>query len=167
MSDRPTAERPDPIRPTDDEARRLAQELIAAARFGSLAVIDPETGSPAVTRIALGTGPSGGIWTFVSGLSAHTRALQANPSAGLLVGEPGPKGDPLTHPRLSLQVEAIALPREAPDFGAMRARWLADHPKSKLYIDLPDFSFFEFRVLSGALNGGFGRAFRITPADLA
>jgi len=27
----------------------------------------------------------------------------------LLLGEPGPKGDPLTHPRLSLQVEAHAI----------------------------------------------------------
>ena len=161
------ADRPDPIRPTDAEARRLAQDLIAAARFGALGVIDPDTGSPAVTRIALGTGPAGGIWALISGLAAHTRALRANPAAGLLVGEPGAKGDPLTHPRLSLQVEAIPLPRTAPGFAAMRDRWLADHPKSRLYIDLPDFTFVEFRILSGALNGGFGRAFRLTPEDFA
>lgn len=166
MTDPDDAPRPDPIRPTDDAARALARDLIASARFGALGVIDPMTGSPAVTRIALGQGPAGGLWTLVSGLSAHTRALRATPAAGLLVGEPGPKGDPLTHPRLSLQVEAVPLPREAAGFTAMRARWLADHPKSKLYIDLPDFFFFEFRIRSGALNGGFGRAFLLDPADL-
>lgn len=167
MTDPDDAPRPDPIRPTDDAARALARGLIASARFGALGVIDPVTQSPAVTRIALGQGPEGGLWTLVSGLSAHTRALRANPAAGLLVGEPGPKGDPLTHPRLSLQVEAVPLPREAASFAPMRARWLADHPKSKLYIDLPDFTFVEFRILSGALNGGFGRAFLLGPADLA
>lgn len=166
MTQPETAPRPDPIRPTDDAARALARELIAGARYGALGVIDPVTGSPAVTRIALGPGPAGGIWTLVSGLSAHTRALRANPAAGLLVGEPGPKGDPLTHPRLSLQIEAAPLPREAEGFETMRECWLRDHPKSKLYIDLPDFSFFALRILSGALNGGFGRAFLLGPADL-
>lgn len=157
----------DPIRPTDDEARALARGLIAGARFGALGVLDPETGFPAVTRIALGAGPEGGLWTLVSGLSAHSRALRADPRAGLLVGEPGAKGDPLTHPRLSLQAEAHPLGRDDPRHPAARARWLSDHPKSKLYIDLGDFFFVEFRLLSGALNGGFGRAFRLTAADLA
>lgn len=157
----------DPIRPTDDEARALARSLIAGAHFAALGVTDPETGFPAVTRIALGSGPEGGIWTLVSGLSAHSRALRADPRASLLVGEPGPKGDPLTHPRLSLQVMAEPLAPDDPRRAAARARWLADHPKAKLYIDLPDFFFVAFRPVSGALNGGFGRAFRLTPDDLA
>lgn len=157
---------PDPIRPTDDEARALARDLIATARFGALGVIDPATGFPAVTRVALGSGPEGGLFTLVSGLSAHSRALRADPRVSLLVGEPGPKGDPLTHPRLSLQAEALPLPPADPRRDATRARWLADHPKAKLYIDLPDFFFVEFRVIAGALNGGFGRAFRLEAADL-
>ncbi|MFT3689411.1 HugZ family protein [Paenirhodobacter sp.] len=156
----------DPIRPTDDEARALARRLISGARFGALGVIDPDSGFPAVTRIALGSGPEGGLWTLVSGLSAHSRALRTDPRVGLLVGEPGAKGDPLTHPRLSLRAEAQPLNRDDPRHGAARARWLADHPKSKLYIDLGDFFFVEFRLLSGALNGGFGRAFRLDAGDL-
>jgi putative heme iron utilization protein len=160
-------DRPDPIRATDDEARALARSLIAGARFGALGVFDPESGFPAVTRIALGAGPEGGLWTLVSGLSAHSRALRADPRAGLLVGEPGPKGDPLTHPRLSLQVEARPLIRDDPRHDAARTRWLTDHPKAKLYIDLPDFFFVEFVLLRGSLNGGFARAYRLGPADLA
>lgn len=159
--------RPDPIRATDDAARALARDLIVNARFGALGVIDPETGFPAVTRIALGAGPQGGLWSLVSGLSAHSRALRADPRAGLLLGEPGPKGDPLTHPRLSLQVEARPLPHSDAGFDATRARWLADHPKARLYIDLPDFFFVEFMLLGGRLNGGFARAYRLSPADLA
>lgn len=155
-----------PIRETDDEARVLARGLIAKARFAALGVLDPDTGAPAVSRIAIGTGPEGGIWTLVSGLSAHSRALRADPRAGLLIGEPGLKGDPLTHPRLSLSVRAHPFPPEAPGLSALRAHWLAGHPKSKLYLDLPDFFFLRFEVLSGLLNGGFARAYRLTPADM-
>lgn len=167
MTDMPAAPPADPIRPTDDEARALARGLISGARFGALGVIDPETGFPAVTRIALGSGPEGGLWTLVSGLSAHARALRADPRVSVLVGEPGAKGDPLTHPRLSLQAEALPLAADDPRRAAARARWLADHPKAKIYIDLGDFFFVEFRLIGGALNGGFGRAFRLRAEDLA
>lgn len=163
----PATPSPDsPIRPTDDDARALARELIAEARFGALGTLDPGTGFPQVTRIALGQSSEGALITFVSGLSAHTRALRQDPRAGLLIGEPGTKGDPLSHPRLSLQIEARPVPRDDPRFAGLQTTWLADHPKAKLYIDLPDFIFFELRSLSAALNGGFGRAFVLTPSDL-
>ena len=155
-----------PIRKTDDAARALAQSLIANARFGALGVIDPETGFPAVSRIALGAGPEGGLFSLVSGLAAHSRALRERPHAGVMIGEPGPKGDPLTHPRLSLQIEAAPITRNHPAYEALRARWLSDHPKSKLYIDLPDFYFLRLDVLMGLLNGGFAQAYRLTKEDL-
>lgn len=156
----------DPIRSTDDEARALARALVGKARFGSLGTIDPETGHPQVTRVALGIGPGGGLYTLVSGLSAHSRALRADPRVGLLIGEPGAKGDPLTHPRLSLSARARSVSPDTAEDAGLRARWLADHPKAKLYIDLPDFFFVEFVPLGALLNGGFARAFRLTPDDL-
>ena len=155
----------DPIRETDDEARALARRLIEEARFGALAVLDPQTGFPAVSRVAVGPGPEGGLFTLISGLSAHSRALGQDPRAGLLLGEPG-KGDPLAHPRLSLQLRAHPLPDTDPRRASLRARWLADHPKAQIYIDLPDFFFVEFEILAGALNGGFARAYRLTADDL-
>lgn len=155
-----------PIRPTDDEARALARSLIANARFGALGVIDPQTGFPSVSRVVLGPGPEGGLFSLVSGLAAHSRALRADPRVSVLLGEPGPKGDPLTHPRLTLHAKAQPLAAQDPRTPALSARWLADHPKAKLYIDLPDFFFVEFRLIAGALNGGFGRAFLLTANDL-
>lgn len=159
--------RPDPVAPADDEARTLARNLIASARFGALGVIDPQTGFPAVTRIALGLGPEGGLCTLVSHLSAHSRALLADPRVSLLLGEPAAKGDPLTHPRLSLQARAHPLDPTSPQDAPLRAHWLKHHPKAKLYISLPGFFFVQFEPLSGALNGGFARAFRLSAADLA
>ena len=154
-----------PIRPTDDEARRLARALIDAARFGALATLDP-SGAPLVTRVAVGTDAEGVPVTLVSDLSAHTRAMRADPRVSLLLGEPGPKGDPLTHPRLTLQARAAFVPRDGAGHAALHARWLGAHPKSKLYIDFADFSFVRLCAIGAALNGGFGRAFDLTPADL-
>ena len=154
-----------PIRPTDDQARALARSLIDAARFGALATLDA-AGAPLVTRVAIGTDDTGTPLTLVSDLSAHTRAMRADARVSLLLGEPGTRGDPLTHPRLSVQARATFVPRNDPAHPALRARWLDTHPKSQLYIDFADFSFVRLAPTSAALNGGFGRAFDLTPADL-
>ncbi len=155
-----------PIRPTDDEARTLARTLLAEARFAALGTLDPATAAPSVTRIAFGLTPDGAPLTLLSDLSAHTRALRANPAASLLVGEPGPKGDPLTHPRLTIAARARFIARDTPDHTALRAHYLATHSKAKLYADFADFSFVRFEVSGASLNGGFGKAYDLGPADL-
>ena len=160
------ADAPSPIRPTDSDARALARRLIAEARFGALAVVHPDTGLPHVTRIAVGLDEAGQPLTLISSLSLHTRALQAEPRASLLLGEPGPKGDPLTHPRLTLDVAAAFVPR-GPDHDSLRARWLTQHPKAALYIDFADFAFARLAPSGAALNGGFGKAYVLSAADLA
>ncbi|WP_424970928.1 HugZ family protein [Dinoroseobacter sp. S76] len=160
------ADKINPIRPTDDDARRLARGLIAEARFGALGTVDPETGGPMVTRVAVGTAPDGRPLTLISELSLHTKALSADPRCSLLLGEPGPKGDPLTHPRITLQMRAGFVKNGTPAYAALREHYLTTHPKAQLYIDFTDFHFALFEVQSAALNGGFGKAFALTPTDL-
>ena len=155
-----------PIRPTDDAARRLGRDLIDGAQFGALAVLHPDTGLPFVSRVAIATAPCGHPLTLISELSLHTRALLAEPRAALLLGEPGPKGDPLTHPRITLSVTAEFVRHGTPDHAILRNHYLRQHPKAKLYIDFADFAFARLRVTRAALNGGFGKAFDLTPADL-
>jgi putative heme iron utilization protein len=144
----------------------MARALIAEARHAALGTIDPSTGAPIVTRIALGTTPEGLPLTLVSDLSAHTRALKANPAASLLLGEPGAKGDPLTHQRLTLHAGARVVVRNSAAHAGLRRHYLASHPKAKLYVDFADFSFVIFDLTGGSLNGGFGRAYELTSADL-
>ncbi len=155
-----------PIRPTDDEARALGRTLIDNARFGALGVIDPETNAPMVSRIAVGTDDTGCPVTLISDLSHHTKALRVLPSASLLLGEAGEKGDPLTHPRITLQVKADFLSRNCKAFPDLRTHYLEQHPKAKLYIDFTDFQLVHLRVTSAMLNGGFGKAFLLKPSDL-
>lgn len=156
----------DPINPTDDAARTLGQGILANARFGALAVIDPATGAPSVTRVAVVPGPDRHPISLVSDLSSHTGALRANPACSILLGEPGPRGDPLTHPRITLACRAGFIEHGGDGWAGLRAHYLGLVPKAKLYIDFGDFCFVQLAVTDSALNGGFGKAYRLTPADL-
>ena len=152
-------EKTDPFRPLDDDARAMLASLLGESH-AALAVIDPETEYPSVTRIGF-VWLKGTAFTIISSLSPHTAALNATPACGLMLGVPDPKGDPLTHQRLSLEARA-----DTADNAAWRERYLAARPKTKLYYDFADFSLMRFDIQRGLLNGGFGKAFRVTPADL-
>lgn len=156
--------RPDPTLPPDDAARAQARDLLAAARHAALAVTDARSGTPGISRIAFGLDPGGVPLALVSALAPHRAALAARPDCAFMVGEPGERGDPLTHPRLMVQARAaFADPAERP---ALRARWLAQHPKAAVYADLPDFAFVRLHPVGATLNGGFARAYRLAPHDL-
>ncbi|WVT72266.1 HugZ family protein [Sinorhizobium chiapasense] len=161
MSDKPNV-----LRDTDDEARTLARTLLRGARSGSLAAIEPESGGfPFVSRVLVGTDVDGVPVILISRLSTHTQALLADNRASLLTGEPG-KGDPLAHPRLTVQCAAEQVARDSETHVRIRERFVRRHPKSKLYVDFPDFGFFRLKPLRASLNGGFGRAYVLTAEDL-
>ena len=152
----------DPFQSVTPEARAQARSLLDAATFAALAVT--QNGAPSVTRIGLATTEGGNPLSLISQLAPHTAALEAHPRCALLVGEPGPKGDPLTHPRLTLHCTARLIPRDAPEHPDLRARYLTVRPKAGLYADFADFRFVLFDVHNALLNGGFGKAFRFDGA---
>lgn len=160
MNDKPSV-----IRDTDEAAREQARSLIQTAAHAALAVIDPETSFPSVSRVLIATDVDGTPVVLVSGLSAHTKALLKDPRASILFGEPG-KGDPLAHPRLTLRCSAERVDRQSDVHDRIRSLFLERHPKSKLYIDFPDFCFFRFAPLDASLNGGFGKAYILSSEDI-
>ena len=147
----------DPFRPTDDNARALARDLIGNAKHGALAVM--LDGEPFASRIALAPTDSG-LLTLISDLAPHTGALRKHPRASLMIGEPG-KGDPLAHPRLTLAVTARFV-----DKAELSADYLAHQPNARLYIGFADFHLVRLTPLGCLLNGGFGKAYRLSAADL-
>lgn len=92
---------------------------------------------------------SGSAWDSAAGSSAGSAVT-------------GGKGDPLTHPRLTLR----ALAERVTDGAERAALWSIHVPKAKLYIDFADFHFIRFRPLSGLLNAGFGKAYELDKKDL-
>ena len=149
----------DPFLEPDDKAVATAHQLIAGARHGALATL--RDGSPFVTRTAIAPVPPG-IFTLVSDLAPHTDALRNTPEASLLIGEPG-RGDPLAHPRITLQVHATF--EEKTD--ELIAAYLEVQPKAQLYIGFADFHLVRLTSISGLLNGGFGKAYKLGADELS
>jgi putative heme iron utilization protein len=153
------------LREVDAEAIRLARTLLRTTRHGSLAVLNATTGAPAISRVGVSTDIDGTPIILISRLAPHTAALLADGRCALLLGEPG-KGDPLAHARISIDCVAAEVDRESPEHARLRTRYLNHQPKSKLYADLGDFRFFRLEPTAASLNGGFGKAYALTPAHL-
>ena len=108
------------IRETDAEAIRLARTLLRTARYGALAVLDPQR----ARRWQAGS-QSPPIST--ARRSSWCRRCRRTPArstptraARCLLGEPG-KGDPLAHPRISIRCRARRLRARHAGAGARRA----------------------------------------------
>ena len=153
-----------PIRTTDPEARLLARAVLRGTLAGSLATLDA-SGRPFCSLVSVATDVDGTPVILVSRLSGHTRHLLADTRASLLLARTG-KGDPLAHPRITLDVEAEAITRDSARDARLRGRFLRRHPKAALYAGFPDFLFFALHIQSASLNGGFGRAYQLGPTDL-
>lgn len=144
-----------PVQPEYDaigEARRLLRTI----RAGALATLDSK-GFPFATLVNVATAHDGAPILLMSKLAAHTRNLEQRPQASILLTQTG-KGDPLAHPRLTISGN---IARDADPL--LRARFLARHPKSALYADFADFSFWRMTPTGFHLNGGFARAADFEP----
>lgn len=142
------------------DAIGLARHLLRTVRSGALATLDPEDGTPFASLVTIATDVDGTPLMLLSRLSGHTRNLLKDPRASLLFSAGG-KGDPLAHPRLTVTglVSQVTEPR-------IRERFIARHPKAKLYADFPDFGFFALAPKAGHLNGGFAKAATLTKDEL-
>jgi putative heme iron utilization protein len=145
------------------DAKSLAKELLRSATTGALATLDG--GAPFSTLVTVATDSDGRPLLLLSRLAAHTRHLEADPRASLLLARIG-RGDPLAHPRLTLNGRAERLERGGADGARARRRFLAHHPKAELYADFGDFSFWRLDPHSVHLNGGFARAAALSAADI-
>ncbi len=151
--------RPLPASEAPFDAIGLSRTLLRTIRSGALATIGAD-GIPFASLVTMATDVDGTPLMLLSRLSAHTRNLLADPRCSLLFSQGG-KGDPLAHPRLTVtgRAEQTAEPRA-------RGRFLARHPKAKLYADFPDFAFFALVPEAGHLNGGFAKAATLDRSEL-
>jgi putative heme iron utilization protein len=146
------------------DAGSLAKELLRSASSGALATLDA-SGAPFSTLTTVATDSDGRPLLLLSRLAAHTRHLEADGRASLLLARIG-RGDPLAHPRLTLSGRALRLERESAEGARARRRFLAHHPKAGLYVDFGDFAFWRLDPGSAHLNGGFARAAELPGMEL-
>lgn len=103
----------------------------------------------------------GAPFFFLSGLAVHTKNLQANAKASLLVNE---EVGGLDGGRANLFGEVLPVDDEGV-ISDLRAHYLERHPEAEQWIDFGDFAFYRMEVANIYWVGGFG-AMGWVPADV-
>lgn len=144
------------------DARREARGLLRTVRSGALATLAKD-GAPYASLVSLATLPDASPVLPLSTLAVHTQHLMADPRCSLLL-DGGGRGDPLTHPRLTLVAHAVKATEAERE--AWRTRFLRRHPKAEIYVDFGDFSFWRLDLQGARMIGGFGRIDMLTANDM-
>jgi putative heme iron utilization protein len=143
----------------------LARALLGQEPAGVLATLSVRHGgSPFTSLVPFALSPEGEPILLLSALAQHTRNLEADPRASLLVHDAAAAArDPRTAARLALvgRVRRLAGAEEQ----EARARYLARHPGSRGLLEL-DFALWRLDVEEAQLVGGFAAAGWLSPAEL-
>lgn len=143
----------DPAIPTPSHAER-ARTLVEAVRTGTLCTLAREpAGYPYGSLVTFAL--RGGDPVFlISGLAEHTRNLQGDARASLLVAE-SRAADPLANGRVTLlgRCERVSDAERA----AASEVYLGRYPDAAYYADFRDFAFWALEVSAVRYIGGYGR----------
>ncbi|MEI2385435.1 DUF2470 domain-containing protein [Breoghania sp. JC706] len=150
------------MKETDDfQPHAAARKILRNAATGALATLEPEGGAPHASLVTVATDFDGAPVLLLSDLAVHTRNLQADPRASLLLEERN-AFEPLQGARLSLggTIERVR------DDVAIRRRFLARHRDAQGYAGFRDFGFYRMEIGRGHLVAGFGRIEDLSRSDL-
>lgn len=137
---------------------REARQILRQCDFAALATQSAKLpGYPFVSHVPLALDGAGRPMLLFSRLAEHSRNLEADPRASLMVSVPG--DDPQVQPRLTLMGDLRPAEVEA----ASRERYLRYHPDAATFLGFGDFRFFRLDVVALRLVSGFARAGWIAP----
>ena len=92
---------------------------------------------------------------LISVLAEHTKNLQRDRKASLLIAEATGEGNPLALARVTLMGDCNPVLDEERE--SVKAAFLAKHPTAEFYVDFKDFSFWKLKTDGIRYIGGFGR----------
>lgn len=138
-----------------------ARQMLTRARTAALGTLDFESGSPYVSVINLAMDGAGRPAILISRLARHTQNLEKDSRGSILVSELPTEGDALTGPRVTI----LGTFRRMGD-ADLRARYLARHPESQMYVDFADFSFWRLEPSLVHAVAGFGRIETLPPHEV-
>ncbi len=146
--------------PTPTHAER-ARTLVAQISTGTLCTITNEpVGYPYGSFVTVAFDNGNPVF-LISALAEHTKNLERDVRASLLVAEGG-AADPLANGRVTLVGPCT---RVEGNGDSARAAFLAAHPNAAYYADFRDFGFWKLHVSSIRYIGGYGRMSWIEKAD--
>jgi heme oxygenase (biliverdin-IX-beta and delta-forming) len=139
---------------------REARQVLRQCGFGALATHSAKLpGYPFVSHVPLALDGAGRPMLLFSRLAEHSRNLEADPRASLMVSVPG--DEPQAQPRLTLVGDLQPGEADAPQ----RERYLRYHPDAEAYLGFGDFRFYRLEVQAVRLVSGFARAGWIAPTE--
>ena len=138
-----------------------ARTLVAQISTGTLCTLALEPAGYPYGSFVTVAFESGNPIFLISALAEHTKNLQQDPRASLLVADSG-SADPLANGRVTLLGLCTRVEGEG---GSAKAAFLAAHPNSAYYADFRDFGFWKLHVDSVRYIGGYGRMSWIDKAE--
>jgi putative heme iron utilization protein len=143
----------------------MTEACRALARPGSAALATLGTGdvlgAPYVSLVLVAWDARLRPVLLLSSLAEHTKNLDANDRASLLVTGEG--ASPLAAPRMTLVGRCRALTEK--EAATAREVFLLAHPSAAGYATFRDFRIYRFELERIRLVAGFGRQEWVTPAD--
>ena len=149
---------------------RELRDLIAGRRVAALGTLDAaDPAQPFVSMVPYAVWPGGpALVVHLSGLAAHTRNLQVQPRASLLVMAAETPGEPVhALPRVSLDVVADTPARDSAGWQAAREAYLVRFPEAEPMTTLGDFRFVLLRPTGARQVAGFGAARSVDGEEVA
>jgi putative heme iron utilization protein len=134
------------------EPAAAARRLLRTALKGSLATLAHDSGHPYASLVLVATAADATPILLLSQLALHTRNLERDRRASLLITAASADGDPMAASRLTLMGEARRTAAEA-----ARRRYLARHPAAAGYAAFADFVVYALDICRAHFIGGFGR----------
>ena len=145
---------------------RSARDLLHRVDHGALGtLLAGEQGQPFVSAMPFAPDPNNAPLFLVSRLAEHTRNLEQDARASLLLQAdlPDEEGGVLAQTRMTLIGEARRCEPEA----ALIARFLRYQPDAERYLALGDFGFFRYEPRRARVIGSFGSMGWLEAASLA
>lgn len=147
-------------------------QLLCARRTAALGSLSASGGAPSVSLVPFAVDPLGDgapvIVLHLSGLSAHTANLQADPRASLLVSAPEVVGSPVHDlPRVTLDALASTPAPDSPAQRSAHAAYVQRFPEAAFMAELGDFRFVTLRPTGARQIAGFGSARSVGAEELA
>ena len=133
----------------------IARGLLAGARHATLATLGLRpAGHPFASLVAVSSDADGRPLLLLSALAEHTKNLEVDPRASLLLTTPDAPS-PLAAARVTILGGCTRVDDAGRD--AARARYLATHPDAAQYASFSDFAFFRVEPAELRVVVGFGR----------
>ncbi len=143
------------------DASAIARRLLRSVPMASLATL-AENGWPYVSLVAIAVEHDGTPVLLLSRLSDHTRNLERDGRASLLLDATEGIANRMAGERLTLVGRIAPAPAEACEDG--RRRYLARHPAAAVYEGFGDFAYYRMAVDRAHLIGGFAKAYWLEAA---